>query len=144
VVFAAELTHRGQAIKKRLDARRAARRSRRNRKTRYRKPRFDNRARRAGWLPPSLESRIANVLTWVNRLRSFCPITAISMELVKFDTQLMDNPDIQGVEYQQGTRAGYELREYRAMRKSLILSEEPQNSSRLVSKPVTNFCVRSW
>jgi hypothetical protein len=39
---------------------------------------------------------------------------------------------------------GYEVREYGAMRKSLILSEEPQNSSRLVSKPVTNFCVRSW
>src|SRR5712691_13300234 len=44
--------------------------------------------------------------------------------------------------YQQGTLCGYEVREYCAMRKSLILSEEPQNSSRLVSKPVTNFCVR--
>ncbi len=52
VVFAAEIQHRGEAIKKALSQRRAVRRSRRHRKTRYRKPRFDNRKRRAGWLPP--------------------------------------------------------------------------------------------
>jgi len=37
---------------------------------------------------------------------------AISQELVKFDMQLMRNPDIQGKDYQQGTLAGYETREY--------------------------------
>lgn len=63
VVFAANLQHRGSAIKKSLDGRRAIRRSRRQRKTRYRKARFQNRRRPQGWLPPSLESRIANVLT---------------------------------------------------------------------------------
>ena len=41
-----------------------------------------------------------------------CSIQASSVELVKFDTQLMQNPDMLGVEYQQGTLAGYELREY--------------------------------
>lgn len=112
VVFAAELFHRGQQIKARLDDRRAIRRSRRRRKTRYRKARFNNRRRRPGWLPPSLQSRIANVLTWVRRLRKFCHITAISMELVRFDMQRMENPEISGVEYQRGTVAGYETREY--------------------------------
>jgi hypothetical protein len=34
------------------------------------------------------------------------------MELVRFDTQLMENAEISGVEYQQGTLAGYEIREY--------------------------------
>src|SRR6266566_782369 len=68
VVFAAELTHRGKEIKKRLDDRRAVRRSRRVRHTRYRKPRFQNRVRRAGWLAPSLESRVWNVTTWVKRV----------------------------------------------------------------------------
>lgn len=34
------------------------------------------------------------------------------MELVRFDMQAQDNPDIEGQEYQQGTLAGYELREY--------------------------------
>ena len=112
VVFAAELTHRGQAIKESLDSRRAVRRSRRQRHTRYRKPRFDNRRRPQGWLPPSLESRLSNTLTWARRLIRLCPITAISQELIKFDLQQMDNPEISGVEYQQGTLAGYELREY--------------------------------
>ena len=51
VVWAAELTHRGQQVKARLDQRRACRRSRRSRHTRYRPPRFLNRRRRAGWLP---------------------------------------------------------------------------------------------
>lgn len=112
VAFGAELQHRGQAITASLDDRRAVRRSRRNRQTRYRKPRFNNRMRRRGWLPPSLESRIANILTWVRRLQRICPITAISQELVKFDTQLMENPEITGVGYQQGALAGYEIREY--------------------------------
>ncbi len=112
VVFAAELTHRGQAIKNALDSRRAVRRGRRQRKTRYRKPRWQNRKRAKGWLPPSLESRIVNILTWVTRLRKLAPIAAISQELVKFDLQQMENPEIAGVEYQQGTCAGYETREY--------------------------------
>jgi hypothetical protein len=113
VVFAAELAHRGQKIKAALDDRRAIRRSRRQRKTRYRKTRFQNRTnKKGGWLPPSLESRIANVLTWVHRLSRYCPIKAVSMELVRFDMQLMENAEVSGVQYQQGTLAGYESREY--------------------------------
>jgi 5-methylcytosine-specific restriction endonuclease McrA len=113
VVFAAVLIHRGAAIRKALEQRRVVRRSRRQRHTRYRKPRFLNRRqRKEGWLPPSLESRIANVLTWVERLRRLCPIAAISMELVRFDLQLLEHPGISGMEYQQGTLQGYELREY--------------------------------
>ncbi|MFH7030040.1 MAG: RNA-guided endonuclease IscB [Heteroscytonema crispum UTEX LB 1556] len=112
VVFAAELKHRGFAIRDCLTSRRQLRRSRRNRKTRYRQPRFLNRTRSEGWLAPSLESRVDNIKTWVNRLRKFAPIDAISQELVKFDMQLIRNPNIQGKEYQQGTLAGYETRQY--------------------------------
>jgi 5-methylcytosine-specific restriction endonuclease McrA len=112
VVFAAEIEHRGQAIKASLDSRRSLRRGRRNRKTRYRKPRFDNRTRPEGWLPPSLESRVENVYTWARRLSRAYPIKGIAMELVKFDMQLMENPEIEGVEYQQGELRGFELREY--------------------------------
>lgn len=112
VIFAAELTHRGQRIKDALLTRRAIRRNRRSRKTRYRQPRFLNRTRPAGWLPPSLQSRVENVLTWVHRLRRVCPLTALSQELVRFDTQVMQNPEVSGVQYQQGALAGYEVREY--------------------------------
>jgi 5-methylcytosine-specific restriction endonuclease McrA len=112
VIWAAQLSHRGEAIKKALDDRRGVRRSRRSRKTRYRKPRFSNRARPKHWLPPSIKSRVANILTWVRRLMRSCPITGISQELVKFDMQLMQNPEIEGIEYQHGELAGYEVREY--------------------------------
>ncbi len=112
VVWAAELTHRGEQIQRDLDKRRAARRNRRQRKTRYRAPRFQNRRKRKGTLPPSLESRICNVLTWVCRLMRLCPITAISQELVRFNTQALEHPDIEGVEYQHGMLAGYEFKEY--------------------------------
>jgi hypothetical protein len=78
VVWAAFLQHRGQQIKKSLEKRRTIRRSRRNRKTRYRKPRFNNRNPKKGWLPPSLMSRVYNIQTWVSRLRRYCPIKAIS------------------------------------------------------------------
>ncbi len=113
IVWAAELSHRGHAIKKALSSRRGVRHGRRYRHTRYRQPRFANRRnKKKGWLPPSLESRLANVLTWTRRLMRLCPMTALSMELVKFDLQAMENPEISGVEYQQGTLAGYEVREY--------------------------------
>ena len=112
VVWAAELAHRGYVIKESLESRRAHRRGRRARHTRYRQPRFHNRRRAKGWLPPSLRSRIGNITTWSERLMRFAPITTCSLELVKFDTQLMQHPHICGVEYQQGTLAGYEVREY--------------------------------
>jgi 5-methylcytosine-specific restriction endonuclease McrA len=112
VVWAAELTHRGQQVKERLTQRRICRRSRRQRHTRYRPARFLNRRRQDGWLPPSLESRIQNILTWVARLQRYAPIGALSQELVKFDLQALEDPDISGLEYQQGTLAGYEIRQY--------------------------------
>ncbi len=112
VLWAAELSHRGASIKKRMNARRSVRRKRRSRKTRYRQPRFNNRHKRKGMVPPSLESRVANVLTWIGRLMRFCPIRAISLELIKFDVQAMQNPEITGALYQQGERMGYEVREY--------------------------------
>lgn len=112
VVWAAELTHRGQLVCHALQSRRATRRSRRQRHTRYRAPRFLNRTRPPGWLAPSLESRIKNVETWVARLRRLAPIGALSMELVRFDMQLMQDATVSGVVYQQGELVGYEIRQY--------------------------------
>lgn len=112
VVWAAEIAHQGMVVKQKLNTRRAQRRARRSRKTRYRPPRFNNRRRPAGWLPPSLMSRVQNVQTWTRRLCRLAPVRAITVERVRFDTQLMENPDIQGVEYQQGTLWGYEVKEY--------------------------------
>lgn len=121
VLFAAELTHRGGAIKSALEERRRYRRNRRARKTRHRAARFDNRVRNrrglAGeraykWLPPSLQHRVETTLTWVRRFERFSPVEALALERVKFDMQKMQNAEITGVEYQQGALAGYQVREY--------------------------------
>ena len=63
-------------------------------------------------LPPSLFHRVATTTSWVNRLSRWAPVTSLVMELVRFDTQVMQNSKISGVEYQQGTLAGCEVREY--------------------------------
>jgi 5-methylcytosine-specific restriction endonuclease McrA len=110
-ILLGELHHK-PGIKVSLDTRRALRHGRRNRKTRYRQARFNNRRRRKGWLPPSLQARVNQTINAVTKLLNLLPITAISTEHVKFDTQLMQNPHIAGVEYQQGELFGYEVREY--------------------------------
>jgi len=125
VVWAAELKHRSQLIKKALESRRSLRSGRRSRKTRYRPARWLNRVRNnpvftntegavitGKWLPPSLQHRVEVVMTWVERLQRYLPITALSQEIMRFDTQKLQNPEISGVEYQQGTLHGYEVREY--------------------------------
>lgn len=112
VIWAAEITHRGDQVHKELTTRRGVRRSRRSRHTRYRAARWRNRRRQEGWLPPSLQSRVQNVLTWVRRLSRWCPVGAISFELVRFDMQLLQNPEITNLEYQRGTLFGTELRQY--------------------------------
>jgi len=112
VIFAMELHHRGLAIKMKLLSRKALRSGRRSRKTRYRKPGLPNTRKPEGWIAPSLLHRVLTVETWMSRLRRYTPITTVSIELNKFDTQLMQNADISGIEYQQGTLQGYEIREY--------------------------------
>jgi 5-methylcytosine-specific restriction endonuclease McrA len=112
VVWVAELTHRGQVIKASLDSRRSLRRGRRSRHTRYRQARFLNRTRPEGWLAPSLQHRVETTITWVNKLIKFAPVGHIVQELVRFDLQQLENPEISGIEYQQGELLGYEVREY--------------------------------
>lgn len=107
----AEIEHRGWQISEALTARRNMRRRRRG-KLRYRAPRFLNRTKPKGWLAPSLRHRIDSTMAWVKRIMRWAPVNAISMELVRFDMQKQENPEISGTEYQQGELAGYEVREY--------------------------------
>jgi 5-methylcytosine-specific restriction endonuclease McrA len=112
VLWAANLHHRGLKIKSAIDRRRALRRGRRARNTRYRAARFDNRVRAKGWLPPSIQSRVDNVHSWYLKLLARVPISEAHIETVRFDMQKIQNPEISGVEYQQGELLGYEIREY--------------------------------
>lgn len=111
VLWLAQLHHKVD-IKSKLDSRRGHRKFRRSR-LRYREPKFLNRKNKnKGWIPPSLQSRVDNIHSWVNKLQKLIPLTNISYENCKFDTQLMNNKNIKGVEYQHGTLFGYETREY--------------------------------
>ena len=107
-----ELMHRGRQISAALTARRSLRRRRRS-TLRYRAPRYLNRGNKhKGWLAPSLQHRIDTTLSWVKRLCKLAPVTSLAQELVRFDMQKMEHPEVSGIEYQQGTLAGFEVREY--------------------------------
>ncbi len=111
ILFLIEIVHRGFLIRESLTKRRQFRRRRRG-KLRYRQKRFDNRRRPPGWLPPSLQHRVETTRSQIHRLIRWAPVSALSLETVRFDTQLIDNPMIEGIEYQQGTLASYEVKEY--------------------------------
>ena len=96
-----------------LSARREMRSARRNRKTRHRKPRFDNRRHRDGWLAPSVQQKVNTHLTVISKVNEILPVARTIAEVAAFDIQKIKNPDIQGAEYQQGEQLGsWNIREY--------------------------------
>lgn len=112
-LFSAEVQLRDDIPKLLLD-RRSRRSFRRSRKTRYRKPRFNNRvgSKKKGWLAPSVKNKVNSHINIINKIHSILPINKIIVEVAAFDTQKMVKPEINGVKYQQGTLYGYEIREY--------------------------------
>lgn len=116
VILYAQIEHRGQQVVKNLQTRKAARRNRRSRETWYRHCKFAKgeapTARPEGWLPPSQLSIANNVINFVNKMIRYLGPCAVSIESVKFDTQLLENPDIEGKQYQQGTLFGYEMKSF--------------------------------
>jgi len=97
-------------IRRRMDRRRAYRRARRSRKCRYRAPRFNNRRRPAGWLPPSIRSKVDTTVKVVRRVASFLPVSLIRVEIVNFDTRAMQagGSRLPGWAYQRGEQYGWE------------------------------------
>ena len=96
-----------------LSTRRENRRSRRSRKTRYRKPRFDNRERKDGWLAPSVQNKVDTHLTAIRKVCEILPITKIIVEVAAFDIQKIKDNTISGTGYQQGEQTGFwNVREY--------------------------------
>ncbi len=111
VVYQAEV-HLRTDISGKLLQRKQYRRNRRSRKTRYRPARFANRRRKSGWLPPSVRSKEEATLKAVVLVASLLPVTRVKVEVGRFDTQKMQDPDMAGIHYQQGQLQGYLVREY--------------------------------
>jgi N6-L-threonylcarbamoyladenine synthase len=96
-----------------MTARKSLRRARRNRKTRYRAARFENRRRRKAWLPPSIKARVEAHYHLAQKVSSILPVKEIVVEVGQFDVQALMNPEIEGKEYQEGEQSGYDsVREY--------------------------------
>ena len=119
VLFEAELLLRSDIVEK-LSTRREFRRTRRNRKTRYRKSRFLNRTRskKPGWLAPSVRQKVDCHIYWISKICKLLPIKKIIVETAQFDTQLLKAqeqglPLPQGTDYQNGEQLGFfNVREY--------------------------------
>lgn len=120
VLFESDIELRNDIVNL-LSIRRQNRRTRRNRKTRYRKPRFNNRRRKEGWLAPSVQNKVDSHLTVIRKVHEILPITKVIVEVASFDIQKIKNPDIQGAEYQQGEQLDFwNVREYVLFRDSHI------------------------
>ena len=112
VLFESDIELRNDIVNL-LSTRRQNRRARRNRKTRYRKIRFDNRRRKEGWLAPSIQNKVDSHLTVIRKVHEILPVTKITVEVASFDIQKIKNPTISGTEYQQGEQSDFwNVREY--------------------------------
>ena len=119
VLYAEELKPRNDVVKLMSDRRRD-RRARRNRKTRYRAVRFNNRVRskHKGWLAPSVEVKIQEHISAIQRVQKFLPITEVHVETAEFDTQRLKameegRPLPVGTDYQLGEQYdSYNVRQY--------------------------------
>ena len=114
VLYEADVELRNDIVKL-IATRRENRSTRRNRKTRYRKARFNNRAasKKKGWLAPSIRQKIETHLTVIANVHKILPITRIIVETASFDIQKIKNPDISCTDYQKGEQLGFwNIREY--------------------------------
>lgn len=118
-LYSEEFTPRNDVVEL-LSTRRQNRRSRRNRKTRYRAPRFNNRvhSKHKGWLAPSVEVKIQEHITVIKRICRILPVTLVRVETAEFDTQrlkamLAGKPLPVGTDYQLGEMYDeYNVRQY--------------------------------
>ena len=114
VLYEAEVSLRND-ITDLLSTRRQNRRTRRNRKTKYRQPRFNNRvhSKNKGWLAPSVQQKVDSHIKTVENIYRILPVSKIIVEVASFDIQKIKNPDIQGTGYQHGEQLNFwNVREY--------------------------------
>ena len=103
-----------------LSSRLQFRKTRRNRKTRYRQARFNNRVKtkHKGWLAPSIKNKIHTHIVAIGKIYNLLPITKLVVEVASFDTQLLKTTELElskpeGTDYQQGDMLGFwNVRQY--------------------------------
>ena len=96
-------------VSKKIQDRSMYRKTRRGRLW-HRKPRFNNRisSKKQSWLAPSVQHKIDTHIRLINKIKLVLPIKNTIIESTQFDAHKLQNPDIQGIEYQQGQMLGFE------------------------------------
>jgi len=93
-------------ISSKLETRSMYRRTRRGR-LRYRKPRFNNRTRKEGWLPPSVQHKVDSHVKIIKLYQRYLPISKLIIETGSFDMARINNPSIENSDYQKGNQYGF-------------------------------------
>ena len=110
VVFAGTIKLR-QDVKRKMQQRATYRRSRRSRKLRHRKARF-NRRNAQGWLPPTIRQQKDSIVRVVRDLQRILPISKAVVEQGMFDTaSLAAGQQLVGRAYQIADYEGRNFRE---------------------------------
>lgn len=123
-------------ISKKLTEKKMYRRNRRN-KLWYREPRWNNRGIKLGWLAPSVQHRLDSHISLVKKMCALLPVSKINVEVANFDIQKINNPDIQGKEYQQGNLYNYENK------KSYLIARENGRCQLCGKESIKNNSFRS-
>ena len=111
-LYAAEVSSRTDIVKL-LAEKRDLRHDRRVRKLRHRKERWSNRKKPQGWLPPSIDNCIKNHLCMIDLVHKILPISTLTIEVAQFNVQLLEDPFIEGLDFQKGDKFGFwNAREY--------------------------------
>jgi len=110
VVYLSEIEIRNDITDK-MTQRSKYRRNRRNRKTRYRKPRWLNRKNsiKSGRFSPTMISKINSHMKEINFVKSIMPITKVILETATFDPHALKNPMVLKNKwlYQKGINYGF-------------------------------------
>jgi hypothetical protein len=111
-IYSAEVKLRTDIVKLNSE-RKMYRRNRRNRKTWYRQARFLNRKKPEGWLAPSIQHKLDSHIKIIEKIHNILPISKTIIEVAAFDIQKIKNPDVSGIDYQNGEQTGFwNTREY--------------------------------
>ncbi len=111
VLYLSEVTLR-QDIRSNMDRKRAFRRTRRSRKTRYREARFNNR-RRDEWLTPTVRSKVDSHKRELRFIEKILPVTRVIIETASFDIHKLTNPSVYSTGYQEGKQKDfYNVKQY--------------------------------
>lgn len=149
ILYQANSLLRGEEIKRKMETRAMYRRSRRGRKTRYRKSRWKNRAssRRLGRLAPSVKHKVDAHLKEKKFVESILPVSSWRVELANFDIHAISNPDVSKRAwwtYQKGDMYGYQnLKQYVLHRDGYICQCCKKNSKKNIELHIHHIVFRS-